>query len=93
MAEPTKEQIEQIGDALAAGGRISAIKIYREVTGKGLKDAKDFIDTLIPALIEQDPEKYSKLTSQGTGSGCASVILVCIGITVACFSYIIKATI
>ena len=93
MAEPTQEQIEQIGDALASGGKISAIKIYREVTGKGLKDSKEFIDKLVPALIEQNPEKYSKLASQGTGTGCASIILFCIGITAACFAYLIKTTI
>jgi len=90
MAEqPTQEQIEEIGNALASGRKIEAIKIYREATGKGLKEAKEFIEALIPKLMEQDPEKYAKLSAQGTG--CASVILICVGVTVAGIGWIIKA--
>ena len=88
MAEqPTQEQIEQIGNALASGRKIEAIKIYRDATGEGLKDAKEFIDALIPKLIEQDPEKYAKLSAQG--AGCASVILLSIGLTTAAFGWFI----
>jgi ribosomal protein L7/L12 len=33
--------------ALAAGGRkIEAIKVYREITGLGLKEAKDAVDAM-----------------------------------------------
>jgi len=42
-----------------------------------LKDAKDFIDALIPELIEQDPEKYGALARQG--GGCASVLVLALG--------------
>ena len=84
----TKEQIDQIGHALAACKKIEAIKIYREATGKGLKESKDFIDALIPKLKEQDPEKYAKLSA--TGTGCASVILLCCGLTVGSIVWIIK---
>ncbi len=76
--EPTQEHIEAIGSALAAGRKIEAIKIYREASGKGLKEAKEFIDALIPKLTEQNPEKYAKLSAQGTG--CASVILLWAGL-------------
>ena len=76
--QPTQEQIEQIGSALAAGRKIEAIKFYRETTGQGLKESKDFIEALIPKLKEQDPEKYAKL--QTPGAGCASAIFLCIGL-------------
>ena len=33
-------------DALQRGNKITAIKIYREQTGVGLKEAKDYIDSL-----------------------------------------------
>jgi hypothetical protein len=90
MAEqPTQEQIEQIGSALASGRKIEAIKIYREVTGKGLKESKAFIDALIPKLKEQNPETYGKL-SASRSAGCASVILLCMGLTTA-FVLIIKS--
>ncbi len=72
---PTQEQIDQITAALADGRKITAIKIYREATEKGLAEAKQFIDALIPQLIEQDPEKYANL-SASKGAGCTSVVLL-----------------
>ena len=83
MAEqPTQEQIEQIASELELGRKVEAIKIYREVTGQGLKEAKEFIEALIPKLQEMDPEKYAKV-SGSEATGCASVILLCIGLTSA----------
>jgi hypothetical protein len=35
-------------EAVAADKKIQAIKIYREVTGVGLKEAKDYVDALDP---------------------------------------------
>lgn len=72
MDTPNDEQIAEITKALADGSKIEAIKVYREATGKGLKESKDFIDTLIPKLLEEDPEKYSNLK---LGGGCASVLV------------------
>jgi ribosomal protein L7/L12 len=56
--QPTREQIEQIGEALAADRTVLAIKIYREATGKDLRAAKEFVDALSLRLKEQGPEKY-----------------------------------
>ncbi len=86
--QPTQEQIEQIADALASGRKIEAIKIYRDATGKGLKEAKEFVDALIPRLKEQDPEKYAKLSQ---GAGCASAILLSIGLTTTVVVWIIRS--
>jgi ribosomal protein L7/L12 len=72
------EQIQQVTDALAGGKKIQAIKIYREFTGKGLAEAKDFIDQLIPKLREQDPDKYAHLGEKS--AGCASTILAGLGL-------------
>jgi hypothetical protein len=80
MSEPlSQEEVDRIADALAAGRKIEAIKIYREVTGQGLKQAKDFIDALIPKLREQDPERFAGL-STGPKVGCGSAVLVCLAI-------------
>lgn len=68
----TSEQTQQIADALAAGRKIDAIKFYRDATGADLKASKDFIDALVPKLLEQDPVKYSKAAQ---GGGCASVLI------------------
>ncbi len=80
--KPTEEQNQEIANALSGGRKIEAIKIYRAATGKGLKEAKEFVDALIPKLIEQDPEKYKAL-SRPQGAGCASALIVCIGLATA----------
>lgn len=67
------EQIEEINQALIQGKKIAAIKIYRDATGQGLKEAKDFIEALISKLMEQDPEKFAHLNK---ASGCAGMILL-----------------
>jgi ribosomal protein L7/L12 len=36
-----------IGEALRAGNKIEAIKLYREHTGLGLKEAKDAVEEMI----------------------------------------------
>ncbi len=69
---PSDEEIAEISEVLADGKKIEAIKIYREATGKGLKDAKEFIDALIPRLVEKDPEKYDKIAKSG---GCVSMLV------------------
>ncbi len=71
----TQQQIEEIQNALAGCKKIEAIKIYRAATGQGLKEAKDFVEALIPKLIEQDPERFENLASQNT-SGCAGAVLL-----------------
>ncbi len=74
MAEPlTDEQIEKISASLSRGSKIEAIKLYREFTGQGLKEAKDFVEALAPKLIERDPERYAKLAQ---AKGCAGVLVV-----------------
>jgi ribosomal protein L7/L12 len=76
--ELTDEQIEQLTDSLAGGSKIEAIKLYRKFTGKGLAEAKQFIDQLVPKLKEQDPERYAQLGEKS--AGCASAVLVSLGL-------------
>lgn len=40
------EALAQVRAALAAGNKIEAIKLYREHTGLGLKEAKDAVDAM-----------------------------------------------
>ena len=79
---PTPEETQEIANALASGYRIEAIKIYRSATGKGLKEAKDFIEALVPKLIEKDPERFMALSTP-KGSGCVTVILAFLNIGAA----------
>ena len=39
-------QEEQIKELLAKGQKVAAIKLYREMTGIGLKEAKDAVDAI-----------------------------------------------
>jgi len=74
------DQNQRIRDALAIGHKIQAIKIYREATGCGLREAKEFIEALIPELKEREPEKYGKLSEN---VGCLSAALICLGLMTA----------
>ena len=90
--QPTPEEIRGIGDALASGNKIAAIKLYREATGKDLKEAKDFVEALLVQLQEQDPEKYAVRTggyAVRTG-GCVPVLLVCLGLLAGVVGWILS---
>jgi hypothetical protein len=62
----------QIADCLYAGQKIQAIKLYREHSGQGLKEAKDFVDSLEAALRAKEPEKF---TAPPGGKGCLVAVL------------------
>ena len=43
---PNQDVNPQIMDLLKAGQKIQAIKLYRQTTGAGLKEAKDYVESL-----------------------------------------------
>lgn len=61
----------EIDALLRTGKTISAIKMYREQTGVGLKDAKDAVERRIPEVIES-----RKSQTKGIGCGAISVLVV-----------------
>ena len=67
----TEETLSEISDAIINGEKIQAIKLYRDATGEGLKEAKEAIEELTSKLSERYPE----IVKQQSG-GCASVIVV-----------------
>ncbi len=71
MSEISPETKDELMAELFAGRKIAAIKIYREVTGLGLAEAKEFVDSLEKRLREEVPEKFNAPKS----AGCSSVIL------------------
>lgn len=74
--EPSPEVIAQVGEALANGQKIEAIKLYREATGKDLLSAKEFIETLGAKLYEEDPETYEALAASGKGCPLTAIVFV-----------------
>jgi len=47
-------------DALQKGNKITAIKHYREATGAGLKEAKDFIEEIMAASMAHETTLHEK---------------------------------
>lgn len=67
------EDVDAIQTALFAGKKIQAIKLYRESTGKGLKESKNFIEALEVELRRIDPTRFT--TPAAKGCGTAAIVL------------------
>lgn len=69
------DQVGQISAAIYGGRKIEAIILYRQATGKGLKEAKDFIEALEVRLRAEAPERFTS----PPGAGCsktAAIVLI-----------------
>jgi len=53
------DEIDTIREMLFHGQKIQAIKIYREATGLGLAESKEFIEALEAELRRRSPERFS----------------------------------
>jgi hypothetical protein len=76
MAEPTSNVDDEIQAALFRGHKIEAIKLHRGATGKGLKEAKDFVEALEAELRRTSPEKFT-----GPSGGCGSAVLAVVAMS------------
>lgn len=56
MNDLSHEETGRLRDLILAGQKIEAIKLYKEVTGMGLRESKEFIDDLEAQLREENPE-------------------------------------
>ena len=72
----TEEQKEEIRQLMEANQKIAAIKVCREITGLGLKDAKDF--------VESDNYDEVPTPSSNNKSGCGSTAVLFILIISLC---------
>ncbi|MEX2113798.1 MAG: hypothetical protein WD845_11470 [Pirellulales bacterium] len=70
-AEINDDDRQRIIDALYAGRRIEAIKIYRQATSNDLKSAKTFIDELGARLRVESPEHFAAPSGRGCGTALA----------------------
>lgn len=59
-----------VGEALAAGNKIEAIRLYREATRVGLKEAKDAVEAI-------DRQRLGLPTNAPMKSGCLGLLLAC----------------
>ena len=73
-------------DAIYGGAsrKIEAIKLVREATGCGLKEAKEFVEKLGDELYAKEPQRFA---SAPRGKGCVGLLmagtLILAGIIVA----------
>ena len=84
--QPDLAEMDRINQALFAGRIIEAIKIYRTLSGCGLKEAKDFVDALDARLRVEMPERFTappRQTVNVSNAGCAVVIAVLLAVGVA----------
>ena len=68
MNELSQEEIDRLGEMIFAGQKIEAIKVYKEITGMGLRESKEFIDDLEAQLREENPEFPRNLASSSKSS-------------------------
>ena len=71
MPDLNDDQRQEILDAIKANRKIDAIKMYREYTGFGLKESKEFIEELTGNLRESNPDEFQK-----SGAGCGTAVLL-----------------
>ena len=52
------DYIKQVKEALVEGKKLLAVKIYKDATGAGLKESKEFVDILCPEFLKKDDDNY-----------------------------------
>ena len=75
-APPAPDVPEDVKKALFRGNKIEAIKLHREATGVGLKEAKDAVEEMDAALRGTSPELFEKAKSGGCMSLLVGALLV-----------------
>ena len=87
MPSPLSDDLlKSLTDALLQGQKIQAIKLCREATGLGLKEAKDTVEELETSLREKFPDKFATAPK---GKGCLNGAVVLLGLfAVVAYSFL-----
>jgi len=72
------DKIAALRELLFAGRKIEAIKLYREMTGLGLKEAKEAVEGLESSLRKEMPDRFKTPPAKGGCLGAAAVVGVCV---------------
>ena len=76
MEAASNDDIDAIEAAVFAGEKIQAIRLYRDATGEGLKEAKDFIDAVEAELRRTEPTKFTAPAANGCGLTVLGLLVV-----------------
>src|SRR5262245_37581787 len=72
-----KDKLAEISECLFRGNKIEAIRLYREFTKVGLRDAKEQIDALEASLRAKSPQRFVGTPASKGCFGAATVICLC----------------
>lgn len=61
--------MERVKNALREGRKLLAIKIYKDATGEGLREAKDVIDSLCAEYLPKDNNELKETFRNGFSEG------------------------
>ena len=70
-----EDDAKKMTDLIFAGQKLAAIKMYRDATGLGLKESKQFIDQLEKQLREECPENFAHAAKTGCSVVAVGVLL------------------
>jgi hypothetical protein len=77
MGRPVPDEVAaQIRAAILAGRKIEAIKLYRQASGEGLKEAKEFVEAVQAELRRTEPESFTAPAGKGCGTTAALFIVL-----------------
>ena len=77
-----EDVIKEIDEAIKNGQKIKAINLFRQATGLGLKESKEFIDGCKSGDdISVDVIKNLEEAPQGVGCGTAALFILGLGLT------------
>ncbi|MDQ8179872.1 ribosomal protein L7/L12 [Pelagicoccus sp. SDUM812005] len=74
-----EDQMQRLAEALELNRKLDAIKIYREATGLGLKDAKDAVEKLHADLHQKYPDRYPEPSKSAGCSASAALLALAMG--------------
>jgi hypothetical protein len=87
--ELTPAHLTAISNAIYAGNKVEAIKLYRTATGKDLKDSKDAVEKLAADLEARNPAMFVRRRSQ---SGSLATLLFWGAIAAVIVYFVVKWT-
>jgi Ribosomal protein L7/L12 C-terminal domain len=76
-SSPSPDRMNEVRSLLKAGNKIAAIKVYREITGVGLAEAKQAVEAM--PLDPNAPSAGNLPTNAPQRSGCSGMIAVIAG--------------
>ena|SRR5688572_18153847 len=73
-------QLAEIHAEIFAGRKIQAIKLYREATHEGLKEAKDAVEAMTRELRETSADRFAPRSEGGCVPMLVFAAFVCVGV-------------